>query len=321
MPLPQHTRLRVRRLGPVPVLAALVPLAERQLLLAGGDVVLVYVDVPRDPAAGGAARLAAVQGHELCRLGRAAAAILAAAVLAAATTATSATTAAAVPQASVQAAVEVAGGGQDAGNHVDAGLDEGVNHGPAGRVPGRVAEEGRGEEDGEAQGAGDDAHRRGEKGEHQADLFRQGHLQPKQDRPGDDEHDDVGDEARHAVELVEEHDIAARAVVDVDGLGPKVAKGPADGKGEDEGDDALQDDDDAEEEDEPAVGRHLEELVVEKERGELGKHDGGRVGELEDLAELQPRLERRDGDGGDVMAYAAYLRHDWARWVSMPGLR
>ncbi|KAF1732435.1 hypothetical protein CRV24_008630 [Beauveria bassiana] len=105
-------------------------------------------------------------------------------------------------QTTVHTAEEVAGGGQDAGNHVYGGLDEGVNHGPARGVPGRVGEEGRGEEDGEAEGAGDDAQGGGEKGEHEADFLGDGHLQTQEDGPGSDEHDEIGGEAGDAVELL-----------------------------------------------------------------------------------------------------------------------
>ncbi len=283
----------------MPVLAAVVPLAQRQLLLAGRGMVLLDIDEPRD--LGAAAARVAVERRQLGRLGRAAAGVAAARAPGAA---------GGCAQPSVQAAVEVARGGDDAGNHVDGGLDEGVNHGPARGVPRGVAEERRGEEDGEAQHAGDDAHGGGEKRQHQPDLFRHGHLQLEENRPRDDEHDDVGDEARDAVELVKEHDVAAGAVVDVDGLRPEVAKGAADGKGEDEGDDALQDDDGAEEDDEAAVRGDLEDLVVEEEGGELGEHDGRGVGELEDLGELQPGLKGGDGDGGDVVAHAADLGLD-----------
>lgn len=229
----------------------------------------------------------------------------------------------------------MARGGEDAGDHVDGGFDKGVDHGAARGVPGGVGEERGGEEGNEAEGASYDAagvrlalvllqswaegrknsQRGREEGEYQADFLGPDNVQLGEDGPGEDEHGDVGDEAGHAVQLVEEHDVAAVAVLEVDGLRPEVAEGAAYGEGEDEGDDALEDEDGADDEDDAPVGGHLEDLVVEEEGGELGEHDGGRVGEFEDFGELEPGLEGGYGDGGDVVAYAADLGHYWGESV------
>lgn len=97
--------------------------------------------------------------------------------------------------------------------------------------------------------------------------------------------------------------------MDVDDSRPEIAKGAAYARGDSEGDDALQADDDRDGDNDAAVGGDVEDAVVEGEGGELGRHDGGDVGEFHDLAEFEPGLYGGDRDGVGVVAYAADFHH------------
>lgn len=151
--------------------------------------------------------------------------------------------------------------------------------------------------------------RRRQKRQYQADLFRRRNPQLDENWPREHQHGHIRHQTRDTIALVEKHHVPTLSIVDVHRLCPEVAERATNGERKDERDDALEDDDDDDADDDSAVERDFENLVIQEERGELGEHDGGCVGELEDFGELEPVLEGGYWDGGDVVSSAAYLGH------------